>query len=223
MSLPQVDWILYAPYLVLPGIFSADKNHRCCVGQRGIPSDLCFQIICTAITGSLESRKTTSVQGHGDQATLYLAEHAVIEGTMGTQSKKLVTVDSHAVRPSRKPLCRWIFSRHPSCLAQAPIYDDVILRQEMSIYDEMVPNQVTHLRGAPADAWKVTMQRRKEKPLIKCFPQARTASRAEINNFQSNIPYSDLLGLGLNILPRCPVENCERRRDQEFLLIEIPL
>jgi hypothetical protein len=142
---------------------------------------------------------------------------------MGTQSKKLVTVDSHAVRPSRKPLCRWIFSRHPSCLAQAPIYDDVILRQEMSIYDEMVPNQVTHLRGAPVDAWKVTMQRRKEKPLIKCFPQARTASRAEINNFQSNIPYSDLLGLGLNILPRCPGENCERRRDQEFLLIEIPL
>jgi hypothetical protein len=43
---------------------------------------------------------------------------------------------------------------------------DVVLRQEISIYDEMVPNQVTHLRGAPADAWKVTIRRWKEKLLV---------------------------------------------------------
>jgi hypothetical protein len=60
MSLPQVDQILYARYLVLPGIFPADKNHRCCVGQCGISPDLCSQIICTTVTGSLESRDATS-------------------------------------------------------------------------------------------------------------------------------------------------------------------
>jgi len=134
-----------------------------------------------------------------------------------------VTGDSHAVQPSRKPQFRWIFFRQPRFLAQVPMFEDFVARQEISTYDEMVPNQVTHVRGAPADAWKVTMRRWKENQLIKCFPETRRASRAEITNFQSKIPYSDLLALGLNILPRCPGDNCERCSHQEFLLIEVPL
>jgi hypothetical protein len=134
-----------------------------------------------------------------------------------------VTGDSHAGQPRRKPQFRWIFSRHPRFLAQAPMFEDVVARQEISTYDEMVPNQVTHVRGAPADSWKVTMRRWKENPFIKCFPETRRASRAEITKFQSKIPYSDLLALGLNILHRCPGENCERYSHQEFLLIEVPL